>query len=232
MRIIDLGQLAYRPAWAEQERIHTDVLAGGEETILLVEHPPVITMGRRGEIFGVTHLRAPPQALADRGIEFVQTDRGGDITFHGPGQLVVYPIIRLIDHKLSVGAYVRLLQRAVIDALAGFGVPALTDDAGIGVWVRVPLAQGGEGPGKICAIGVRVKRGVTMHGLALNVTTDLAFYELIVPCGIADKPVTSLVSLLGRQCPSMDAVKAAVVSSLRNLLLQSRSDAGHDRRHG
>lgn len=209
MRVVDLAQLAYRSAWAEQERVHAEVVAGGGEAILLVEHPPVITMGRRGESLGVTNLRASDEALAARGVEFVQTDRGGDITFHGPGQLVVYPIIRLIDHKLSVGGYVRLLQEAVIDALAAFGVAAVTDDAGIGVWVERQ---------KICALGVRVKRGVTLHGLALNVTTDLSYFDLIVPCGITDRSVTSLQQVLGARCPSMPQVKSATVDALNSRL--------------
>ena len=209
MRSLDLAQLRYRPAWAEQERIHAEVVAGGEESILLVEHPPVITMGRRGETMGVTNLRASDETLAARGVEFVQTDRGGDITYHGPGQLVVYPIIRLIDHKLSVGGYVRMLQEAVIATLAGFGIEAQTDDAGIGVWVDRR---------KICAFGVRVKRGVTLHGLALNVTTDLSCFDLIVPCGIADRAVTSMRHILGPRCPAMGQVKPAMVQALSDRL--------------
>jgi lipoyl(octanoyl) transferase len=259
MRTLDLGHLAYRAAWDEQERIHADVVIGGEEAILLVEHPPVITMGRRGETLGVTNLRASDEVLRQRGVEFVQTDRGGDITFHGPGQLVAYPIVRLIDHKLSVGAYVRLLQNAVIDALARFDITGHTDHAGIGIWVNrgadipvcLPLrgsdvggtdipvcvsppvppqseTQTGmsvpppvvEAPdaAKICALGVRVKRGVTLHGLALNVTTDLSYFDLIVPCGIADRSVTSMRQILGDRCPIMADVKAAVVKSLRRAL--------------
>jgi lipoate-protein ligase B len=209
MNTIDIGQLAYRLAWEEQERVHASVVAGGEEAILLVEHPPVITMGRRGETLGVTNLRASDEALAARDVEFVQTDRGGDITFHGPGQLVVYPIVRLIDHKLSVGGYVRMLQEAVIEALTTFGITGETDDAGIGVWVDRR---------KICAFGVRVKRGVTLHGLALNVTTDLSYFDLIVPCGIADRSVTSLRQILGEGCPAMGDVKSAVVQALRKRL--------------
>lgn len=225
MRILDLAHLAYRDAWQEQERVHAEVLGGGEEAILLVEHPPVITMGRRGETLGVTNFRANRQALEARGVEFVQTDRGGDITFHGPGQLVAYPIVRLIDHKLSVGAYVKALQRAAIATVKEFGVDAFTDDAGIGVWTALhPLGDeesGAEATGlvaKICAIGVRVKRGVTLHGLALNVTTDLSYYDLIVPCGIADKPVTSMEQLLGDRCPATDVVKRRLVVNLRDVI--------------
>jgi hypothetical protein len=125
-------------AWAQQRRIHEEVIAGGEEAILLLEHPPVVTMGRRGETMGVTNLRAWPPGLRALGVEFVQSDRGGDITFHGPGQLVCYPILRLAERKISVGRYVKLLQSAVIAVLAGFQIAAETDEAGIGVWVRPP----------------------------------------------------------------------------------------------
>mgnify|MGYP005840445103 CR=1 FL=1 len=224
MRVIDLGRLAYRPAWEQQERVHAEVLAGATPAVLLVEHDPVITMGRRGETMGVSNLRATADLLARRGVEFVQTDRGGDITFHGPGQLVAYPIVKLNDQRLSVGGFVRALQEAVIAAVANFGVAATTDPAGVGVWA--PLRPGGATPtgdddklGKLCALGVRVKRGVTMHGLALNVTTDLSYFDLIVPCGIADRPVTSLHQLLGTRCPTMTVVKAALVEALRKRLI-------------
>lgn len=222
MRLIDLGRLAYRPAWEEQERVHAEVLAGAPPAVLLVEHDPVITMGRRGETLGVGNLRATEGLLASRGVEFVQTDRGGDITFHGPGQLVAYPIIKLTDHRLSVGGFVRALQEAVIAAVANFGVAATTDPAGIGVWA--PLQPGGPAAidddklGKLCALGVRVKRGVTLHGLALNVTTDLSYFDLIVPCGIADRPVTSLQHLLGDRCPAMAEVKSTLVEAFRRRL--------------
>lgn len=223
MKIVDLANEVYRKAWTEQERIHADVIAGGEEAIILVEHPPVITMGRRGETLGVTNLRASTESLEERGVEFVQTDRGGDITFHGPGQLVAYPIIRLIDHKLSVGGYVKALQNAIIATLAEFEISASTDPAGVGVWVSSPSP--GPLPGyrergleKIAAIGVRVKRGVTLHGLALNVSTDLSFFNLIIPCGINDRGVTSMRQILGETYPPMDDVKSALVRNLKQSL--------------
>ncbi|MDW8263593.1 MAG: lipoyl(octanoyl) transferase LipB [Phycisphaerales bacterium] len=225
MRIIDLGTLAYREAWREQQRLHEQVVAGAEEAIVLLEHPPVITMGRRGETLGVRNLRVSAEALQSRGVEFVQTDRGGDITFHGPGQLVTYPIIRLTDHNLSVGGYVGALQEAVIRTLREFGIQSSTDRAGVGVWVHPSTAtepaNAPEAAGearKIAAIGVRVKRGVTMHGLALNVTTDLSYFQLIVPCGIADRGVTSLKQLLGEQCPTMERVKSVLVGKLQEAI--------------
>jgi lipoate-protein ligase B len=176
--------------------------------LLLVEHPPVITFGRRPEVN--RNLVASDEHLAGLGVDVVQSDRGGDITFHGPGQLVVYPIVRLNDHRLSVGGYVQMLQSIVIDALKDFGVAAHRDEWAIGAWV-------GEGAAseKICAIGVRIRRGVSMHGLALNVSTDLTKFDLIVPCGLRGRGVTSLQKILGSQTPSMEAVKRAVVKSFQ-----------------
>jgi len=206
MIIVDLQSVPYRPAWAVQEQVHADVLAGGEERLLLVEHPPVITFGRRPGL--EKNLVASEEQLQKLGVEIVQSDRGGDITFHGPGQLVVYPIIRLNDHRLSVGGYVRMLQELVIDALKQLGIDAHRDQSAIGVWV-------GEGvrAEKICAIGVRIRRGVSIHGLALNVTTDLKYFNLIVPCGICNRGVTSIAKILGNAAPAMDQVKQAIVKS-------------------
>ncbi len=203
MKTRDLENAAYREAWAIQEQVHADVLAGGEEQILLVEHPPVITLGRRpGQ---EPHLVASEAYLADRGVELVQSDRGGDVTFHGPGQLVAYPIIRLADHGLSVGSYVHLLEKVIIDVLAELGVAACADKSAVGVWSE----QGGQ-PAKVCAIGVRIKRGISMHGLALNVSTDLNYFGLIVPCGLS-RPVTSLRQMMGDAAPPMDRVKQLLV---------------------
>src|SRR3954447_8181104 len=154
MLVTDLGTLAYRDAWRLQEAAHEEVLAGGPERILLVEHPPVITLGRRadrGEAGGggvVQHLVAAPEYLQQLGVELVQSDRGGDITFHGPGQVVAYPIVRLLDHRLSVGAYVRTLENAVIETLATLGVPsAHREDGAVGIWV----GETPESSAKVCA---------------------------------------------------------------------------------
>jgi lipoyl(octanoyl) transferase len=214
MRIIDLHTLDYRSAWAQQEEIHAEVLAGAEEAILFVEHPPVITFGRRAED-SAKHLVASREGLDQLGVELVESDRGGDITFHGPGQLVAYPIVRLADHQLSVGAYVRRLQEAVIDCLAEFGINARTDEGAIGIWVdppaapvaTVPAQRATAQPAKICALGVRIKRGVSLHGIALNVTTDLAWFNLIVPCGLAGRPVTSMHQHMGDKTPPMADVQ-------------------------
>jgi lipoate-protein ligase B len=213
MIIRDLQTKAYRDAWAIQEQTHAEVLAGGEEQILLVEHPPVITFGRRAEIMGQNNLLASSDALAQAGVEVVQSDRGGDVTFHGPGQLVVYPIIRLGAHGLSVGSYVRLLQQTIVAALRELSIESHRDSDAVGVWVGE--ADRAE---KICAIGVRIRRGVTMHGLALNVTTDLKYFNLIVPCGICNRGVTSIRKLLGEKTPSMDRVKQTVTRTFTEAL--------------
>ena len=210
MRVIDLDLLDYQAAWRKQEEIHAQVLAGGEEAVVLVEHPPTITYGRRAED-SARHLQATPAQLRNLHVEVVPSDRGGDITFHGPGQIVAYPIIRLADHGLSVGAYMKQLQLAVIDAIQAFHVHGQLDPAAPGVWCPDPSHDGQLA--KVCAFGVRVRRGITMHGLALNVEPDLSFYSLIVPCGL-DRPVTSLHRLLGSRAPSQEAVKAVLVQKL------------------
>jgi lipoyl(octanoyl) transferase len=200
----DLGQLAYRAAWEYQENVHQRVLGGEEERLLLVEHPPVITFGRRPGVD--RNLVASDEQLQQLGVEVVQSDRGGDITFHGPGQLVAYPIVRLADHHLSVGGYVHRLEDIVIATLAKLGVPAQKDASAIGIWTEDTCNAA-----KICAIGVRIRRGVSLHGLALNVTTDLRYFDLIVPCGLVGRPVTSLQKLLGPNAPDMAAVKQALI---------------------
>lgn len=209
MEVMDLGVMGYREAWGVQEGVHLEV-GGGRSggKVLLVEHPAVITLGRRAEV-SLSHLVGGEGELAARGVEVVESDRGGDITFHGVGQLVVYPVIRLGDFGLSVGGYVKLLQEGVVGVLGSFGVRGWLEEGAVGVWTTGP-----KGVSKVCAVGVRVKRGVTMHGLALNVTTDLSYFELIVPCGIAGKGVTSLAEVMGERCPSMAEVKARVVSVL------------------
>jgi len=232
--LTDLGTLAYRDAWRLQEAAHAEILAGGTERVLLVEHPPVITLGRRsdrgdsGQPRDVQHLVASPDYLSQLGVELVQSDRGGDITFHGPGQVVAYPIVRLSDHGLSVGGYVRSLERAVIATLAEFGISARRDESAVGVWVDDPTLGT---TAKICAIGVRIRRGVSLHGLALNVTTDLSYFNLIVPCGLPGRPVTSVQKLLGDAAPTIEQVRkrlagrlieAFIAKSLKEATTQAR----------
>lgn len=209
MRVIDLGTMSYAQAWAEQERLHAAVLAGEPPVILMVEHLPVVTLGRRPDV--VRHLRVSAEELADRGVELVQTDRGGDITYHGPGQLVCYPIVRLAAFSLGVSDYVHGLERAVISLLNEFQISAHNDPKAVGVWCD---ATATEPPAKIAAIGVRIRKGVSLHGLALNVTTALDAFDLIVPCGLAGRPVTSMQKQLGDRCPTISDVKRSMAQSL------------------
>jgi lipoate-protein ligase B len=204
MQIRDLGTVEYRSAWKIQEEAHAAVLAGGEEQLLLVEHPPVITLGRRPGL--MAHILASSEELRRREVQVIESDRGGDITFHGPGQLVVYPIIRLADHKLSVSAYVHGLEEIIIAYLNDLGVEAFTDPQAVGVWVRSPGGISGA-PSKVAAIGVRIRRGVSLHGLALNVSTDMSYFNLIIPCGLENRQVTSIARLFPQNPPAISDVK-------------------------
>lgn len=227
VRTVDLGRAGYADAYTLQVAHHEEVLSGRESgarelaRLLTVEHePPVITVSRRPG--ADAHLLASRERLASLGVTVAETDRGGDITYHGPGQLVVYPIVDLNRLNLRLHDYMRLLESCVIEALEGFGVRGERDPAATGVWVRpAETARGGSGgeavgeaARKICAMGVRVRRWVTLHGLALNVAPNLDHFALIVPCGLHGREVTSLKMELGTQCPSFEAARDAVTSSL------------------
>jgi lipoate-protein ligase B len=214
LHVVDAGTLAYRLAWDLQLELHTRVLSGEfpAGVLMLVEHPPVITIGRRAD--AERHLLASPAMLAARTIEVVETDRGGDITFHGPGQLVAYPIIHLNAYGLNLHTYMRLLEEVVIRTLAAFGIDALRSEGATGVWVRNPTAPD---LAKICALGVKLRRWVTLHGLALNVSTDLSYFQMINPCGLS-RPVTSLRQLLNDGTPDMAQVKAALAAAFNEVL--------------
>jgi lipoyl(octanoyl) transferase len=215
MIVQDLGMMKYRDAWAVQEEVHARVLAGEEERLLLVEHPPVITFGRRQR---PEHVLTSAARLAEMGVEVVESDRGGDVTFHGPGQVVAYPIVRLADHGLSVGGYVRRLQEVVFAILQGeYGMEARLEPGAVGVWVDSP-----RGVAKICALGVRVRRGVTLHGIALNVTTDLAYFELINPCGLS-RPVTSIGEVIEERATSIVEIKVSLARSVASAFSAGRA---------
>lgn len=215
LQVIDLGRTGYAPAYEAQAAHHAEVLAAREAghpipgRLLLVEHDPVITVSRRPG--ARDHLLASPEALAAQGVDVQPTDRGGDITYHGPGQLVAYPILDLNHLGLKLIDHVRLLEAAIIDTLAAFGLQGQQDPGATGVWVPGPAGQPLR---KVAAIGIRVRRWVSMHGLAINVDPDLAHFDLIVPCGLAGRPVTSLRRELGPACPSMEQVKAALAGAL------------------
>jgi lipoyl(octanoyl) transferase len=183
--VIRAGSLDYREAWEEQRRIHDGVVEGSlPDTVLLLTHPSVYTAGKRTE---------PADHPLD-GTAVVAVDRGGKLTWHGPGQLVGYPIVKLPD-PIDVVAYVRRVEQMLIDVSAELGVPATRVDGRSGAWV---LADSRGPDRKIGALGIRVSRGVTLHGFALNADCDLSAYDKIVPCGIRDARVTSLSAELGR----------------------------------
>jgi lipoyl(octanoyl) transferase len=179
--------------------------------VLLVEHDPVITVSRRQSAAG--HVIASAKMLAGMGIEVQPTDRGGDVTYHGPGQLVAYPILNLRDLGLNISRYMRLLEQVAIDTAGAFGVAAVRDAGFTGAWVAASMGLSGV-PRKVCALGVRVSHGVTMHGLAFNVAPDLSHFQTIVPCGLADRGVTSLKELLGAKAPEMAEVKRVLVRAM------------------
>jgi len=181
--------VAYAEALELQRALVEDRRAGRVgDLLLLVQHPHVLTLGVRGD-GGRSHILASTETLAERGVSVYEAGRGGDITYHGPGQLVGYPVVDLKPDRCDVHRYVRDLEEVLIRTAAGYGVEAGRVEGLTGVWV---------GREKLAAIGVRISRWITSHGFALNVATDLDFFNLIVPCGIADRGVTSLERLLGR----------------------------------
>jgi lipoyl(octanoyl) transferase len=213
---LDIGRAPYEPTVRLQQRLLEEVKAAEDERayLIFVEHdPPVITLGRgtRGD-----HVRASRERLAREGIEICETARGGDVTYHGPGQIVGYPILRLDLHGRDVHRYMRDLEEVLIRTLARFGVEGGRAEGQTGVWV---------GNEKIAAIGVAVRRWVTWHGFALNVATNLAHFGLIVPCGITDKGVTSLARLLGRPV-GVAEVKPALVEYMAEVFGFTGARAG------
>lgn len=197
VQVLDLGQKAYQATWDYQEKLFQQIIAQKSANrtttdnkptpnyLLFVEHPPVYTLGKSGNF---ANLLVNEQQLKQKGIAFYKTNRGGDITFHGPGQIVGYPIFDLDNFFTDIHKYLRLLEQVVIDTLAHYGLQGARSEGETGVWldVNTPFAR------KICAMGVRASRWVTMHGLALNVNTDLSYFQHIVPCGIVGKGVTSM----------------------------------------
>jgi lipoyl(octanoyl) transferase len=207
MEVHRLGVVAYDEALDMQARL-VDRRRAGEipDQLLLLEHPPVITLGVRTRK-DRSHVLATPSALASEGVELFETGRGGDVTYHGPGQLVGYPILDLKPDRCDVHRYVRDLEEVMIRVAASFGVTAGRLPGLTGAWV---------GSQKLAAIGVRIARWITSHGFAFNVSTNLEHFDLIVPCGISDKGVTSLEALLRRPIP-MEDVEAAVAQAFSDV---------------
>ncbi|MCH1575110.1 MAG: lipoyl(octanoyl) transferase LipB [Flavobacteriales bacterium] len=224
VHVQDLGQAAYKPTWDLQERLLKEAVdrkiarrrAGLSESnrnpldnpsdhpwpehhLLFVEHPHVLTLGKSGD---ANHVVASPERLEALGVEYHEINRGGDITYHGPGQLVAYPILDLDQFRTDIGWYLRQLEEAVIRTCADWGVPSGRVDGLTGVWID---PEAGQAARKICAIGVKCSRWVTMHGLAFNLNTDLDFFNLIVPCGIQDRGVTTLAAEANRKVARSEA---------------------------
>lgn len=225
----DLGRMEYAACWKLQQRLFDNLLARKQTgrshaenpepaadasepvgTVLLVEHPPVYTLGKSGH---AENLLVDPARLAEWGATFFHIDRGGDITFHGPGQLVCYPILDLERLGIGLRDYIDALEECVIRTVAHYGIHAGRIAGASGVW----LDGQGVRPRKICAIGVRSSRFVTMHGFALNATTDLAWFSRINPCGFTDRGVTSIAEETGLR-PPMEEVKRLVVEQLGAVL--------------
>src|SRR5271169_3607195 len=206
LNVLNLGLVSYETALQLQRTLMELRKAGRvENTLLLLEHPPVITLGRNARLGNVL---ASPESVAQRGVELFEIDRGGDVTFHGPGQLIAYPIFDLRSFNPKVGAveFVRRLEEVLIRTCGDFGVGTQRIKGMTGVWT---YALRNKSEAKIAAIGVHISRGVTTHGFALNVSTDLDFFSLIVPCGITGKPVTSMQQELQKTLAMADVATAA-----------------------
>jgi lipoyl(octanoyl) transferase len=224
VRFRDLGNIDYAEAWAMQTRLFQETIARKlanrnrpveersptEDHLLFCEHPHVYTLGKSGK---QAHLLLNEEGLREKGVQFFPIDRGGDITYHGPGQLVGYPIFDLDHHFTDIHRYLRTLEEAFIGTLEAYGIKAGRIAGLTGVWLdwKEPLKAR-----KICAFGIRASRWVTMHGFAFNVNTDLSYFENIVPCGITDKGVTSMRKELGSEV-DMQKVKDRLRVELANL---------------
>ncbi|MBF8290562.1 MAG: Octanoyltransferase [Chloroflexi bacterium] len=224
-----LGRIAYREAWAlQREIVEQRVVGEGRDTLLLLEHDPVLTLGKHAD---ESHVLAKPRELRGRGIEVLRVERGGEVTYHGPGQLVAYPILRLGDHGILLRPLVRALEEAMIETCAALGVEATRRDGHPGCWVM----EEGRPARKIGALGLRVERGVCYHGIALNIDPDLRDFELIDPCGTPGLVSTSIAEELGRTAepPTTEAVRRAAVifaAALGKALgesIDAVADAGH-----
>lgn len=222
IQFLELGQMDYKEAWDYQEQLFKEILDikianRREETntetpnyLLLIEHPHVYTLGKSGDM---ANMLLNEKQLEAKGASFYKINRGGDITYHGPGQIVGYPILDLENFFTDIHKYLRLLEEMVILTLAEYGITGTRSEGETGVWLDVgtPFAR------KICAMGVRASRWVTMHGFALNVNADLGYFDNIIPCGIRGKAVTSLNVELGTEKVNEDEVKEKLLKHFANL---------------
>lgn len=209
MRVLDLGRLGYQAAWDRQLEVHQELLDGGDDCLIFVEHDPVLTLGAN---FHEENLLLTREQYGERGIDVVRTDRGGDVTYHGPGQLVIYPIFDLTRHGKDLHKWMRDLEETMIITCSEFGVEAgRLSDVNTGAWV---------GNRKIAAIGVKVRRWVSLHGIAINCANDLGVFDLIVPCGVVGHGVTSLSREVGAEVGIEDA-KPVVVGAFEKVFSES-----------
>jgi lipoyl(octanoyl) transferase len=197
--VYSLGLLDYQQAYILQDRLLKERIAGKiSDTLLLLEHPPTLTLGRPDDR---KNLLIPEAELRKQDIAIYPTDRGGSITYHGPGQLVAYPIIDLGQRERDIHKYIRDLEEVIIRTLQHFSISAGRDAKNVGVWVGLE---------KIAAIGVKVRKWVTKHGFSININSDLSHFSLINPCGITDRGVTSMANILGHEVPMVDVIEAVV----------------------
>ena len=219
---IPLQHLGYEEAYTLQQHHHQQILDARETPdaelgrVLMIEHDPVITVTRRPD--APSHILASEQLLASQGVQLHHTDRGGDVTYHGPGQLVSYPIVDLNAAKLRIHEYIRTLEQAVIATLAQLDIKGHTDPE-TGVWVHPQHHFASDQPAKVCAIGVRVRRWITLHGLAINLDPNMDHFNLIVPCGLAGRPVVSIAQIIGKDnSPTMNQLAGLLFNNLRSTL--------------
>jgi lipoyl(octanoyl) transferase len=232
LSLIPLQHLGYDQAYQLQQRCHTQILNARKTDdaqlgrVLMIEHPPIITVTRRPD--APAHVIATESQLAAAGVQLHETDRGGDVTYHGPGQLVCYPIIDLNATKMRIHDYIRTLERSVIDTLANYNIVGSTDPNATGVWVAPAdnpiLNFASDQPAKVCAIGVRVRKWITLHGLALNLNPNMDHYQLLIPCGLAGRPVVSMAHLLGEEnTPTLEQLADELFNNISLHLSQTIS---------
>jgi lipoyl(octanoyl) transferase len=212
IKIIDWGLINYNEAWKRQEELNVslqnDVIGQFAGYLIFCEHPHVFTLGKNAN---ANNLLVNVSFLDKIGASMVKTNRGGDITYHGPGQLVGYPVLNLNKLNLGIKKYVNLLEETIINVIAKYGITGERIDGATGVWIISDNNQS-----KICAIGIRCSRSVTMHGFALNVNTNLKYFEYINPCGFKDKGVTSVEQQIGRQIP-VDEIKKDIIDNFSKI---------------
>ena len=213
MQVLNLGKRDYKEVWDLQKTIHRKrVDKEIPNTLILVEHNPVITMGKSGR---QGNILFPVDSLQARNVEYYEIERGGDVTFHGPGQLVGYPIFNVREGLAGIKPFIEGIEDAIIATVSDFGIDAYKRERFIGVWTD---------KGKICSIGIAVKRWVSFHGFALNVSTDLEYFDLIVPCGLRNVEMTSMQRILGRDV-SMDKVRKNTTEQFSNIFHEEIRDA-------